>query len=178
MGNIDDERINAERLRRSGMRIKKSDSLGNDATAQNGREKKLDKKEYLRAPSLAGNRERKREKYQERGEMRGEKHQRVIEQKTPVRKPEHKLKKGTIELVHKTSDERMPPTTFYLTTYFSLAPHIRKQAHIAGTLNGFRKSPLMLRANAGMLGIDDLRLTRNETPKKADFLIVNRLHIL
>lgn len=49
---------------------------------------------------------------------------------------------------------------------------------MARPLDGFGKFPLMLRANAGMLGVNYLRLARHKTADKIHLFIVDVVHVL
>ena len=59
-----------------------------------------------------------------------------------------------------------------------LFPDVREKRHKPRALDGLRKFALMLRADARMFRIDDLRLARNKPAEKINFLIIDIIQIL
>ena len=62
-----------------------------------------------------------------------------------------------------------------ISNFWNLFPDVRDESHESRALDGFRKFALMLRADVRVARVDDLRLARNKTPQKFNFLVINVL---
>ena len=62
------------------------------------------------------------------------------------------------------------PTLWDVLMSFS---YVRQERHEARALDGLRELPLVLGANTSVLRVDHLRLARNKTAQKVNFLIID-----